>query len=330
MTEKQEPLVMIVSTKFDPHVDFIIPKLTERHIPFIRFNTEDFPLKSRLTILFDNQGQHQENLLVPNNLEIKGENITSVWYRRPAPFEFPPEFSVAVRIFAEEESRETIRGLWEILNCLWVNHPECNRRANVKLNQLKIASQLGLEIPKTIVTNDPNEAKRFINSGSGQIIVKPLSRGLIDDRTRSTIIYANIVESKQINQIDRVQHTPTLFQEYIPKDVELRITVVGDQVFAAEIHSQQREETRHDWRHNALALEHKEHYLPDKIKLKCLKLTQAFGLKFGAIDMILTPDGRYVFLEINPNGQWAWIEELTGLPISEALIGLLSGQHEAG
>lgn len=330
MVETKEPLILLVSNKFDPHVDFIIPKLTERHTPFVRFNTEDFPLKSRLTILFDNQGQHQENLSVPNNPEITGENITSVWYRRPAPFELPPEFSVAVRMFAEEESIETIRGLWEVLNCLWVNHPECNRRANVKLNQLKIASKLGLEIPKTIVTNDPNEAKRFINSGSGQIIVKPLSRGLVDGRDRSTIIYTNIVESKQINQISRVQYTPTFFQEYIPKDVELRITVVGDQIFPAEIHSQQKEETRHDWRHNALALEHKEHHLPDEIKLKCLELTKAFGLHFGAIDMILTPDGRYVFLEINPNGQWAWIEELTGLPISEALIGLLSGRHEAG
>ena len=105
--------------------------------------------------------------------------------------------------------------------------------------------------------------------------------------------------------------------------VELRITVVGKNVFAAEIHSQQKEATRHDWRRDALALEHRNHPLPDDIKLKCIQLAKTFGLEFGAIDMILTPDGRYVFLEINPNGQWAWIEETTGLPISEALIELL-------
>lgn len=123
--------------------------------------------------------------------------------------------------------------------------------------------------------------------------------------------------------VSKIKYAPSLFQEYVPKDVELRITIVGNEVFAAEIHSQQKEAARHDWRRDALALEHREHQLPDNVRLKCVNLAKAFNLEFGAIDMILTPDGRYVFLEINPNGQWAWIEEFTGLPISEALIELL-------
>lgn len=119
--------ILIVSTKYDPHVDFLIPKLTERHIPFLRFNTEDFPLRSQFTISFDENGHYRERLSLPNSPDIEGEDIISVWYRRPAPFEFPEEFSLAVRMFAEEETRDMVRGLWELLDCLWVNHPDLCR-----------------------------------------------------------------------------------------------------------------------------------------------------------------------------------------------------------
>lgn len=325
-TETPEPLILIVSTQFDPHVDIIIQQLHEHQIPFVRFNTEDFPLKSSLTILFEGI-RHSEELTFPNNPEIKGSDITAVWYRRPAPFEFPLEFSPAAHIFAERETRQAIRGLWELLDCLWVNHPEKNRVAEVKLNQLKTAAKLGLEIPKTLVTNNPEEATKFFHSCSGNIIIKSLGGGLVTDELNSTAIYTNVVQESDFQEIESIRYTPALFQEYVPKEIELRITVIGKKVFAAEIHSQTRETTRHDWRRDTLNLPHQEHRLPRDIERRCSALVESFGLNFGAIDMILTPDGRYVFLEINPNGQWAWVEELTGLPISEAMVQLLTEQQ---
>ena len=115
-----------------------------------------------------------------------------------------------------------------------------------------------------------------------------------------------------------------IFQAYVPKRVELRITVVGQQVFAAEIHSQHTHHTRHDWRRYDLdETPHFPHALPPDVAQRCLRLVQALGLCYGAIDMVLTPDDRYVFLEINPNGQYLWIEQLTGLPITDALCDLL-------
>jgi len=326
-TAQREPVILIVSQKFDPHVDIIIQQLHERQIPFARFNTEDFPLKSSLTILFEGI-RHSEELAFPNNPEIKGSDITAVWYRRPAPFEFPSEFSPAAHIFADRESQAAIRGLWQLLECLWVNHPEKNRTAELKLNQLKTASRLGLEIPRTLVTNDPKEAKRFFGLCSNKVIIKCLGWAVVEEKSETNVIYTNVVRKKDIENVEKVRYTPTLFQEYVPKEIELRITVVGKKVFAAEIHSQTHEITRHDWRRDALNLPHKEHQLPKEIGRKCVALVNSFGLHFGAIDMILTPDGRYVFLEINPNGQWAWIEELTGMPISEALIELLAGRQK--
>lgn len=321
----KSPLILIVSTKFDPHVDILVKSLAERHLSFVRFNTEDYPLKSSLAISFSTT-QHREKLKVPNSDLIHGDNITSVWYRRPALSEFPKQFSPQARAFAERETTATIRGLWSLLDCIWVNHPDNNRIAEIKLNQLKRAIQFELEIPNTLVTNNPSEARRFVKSTKNKVIAKPLAGGLIPDDVSPTAIFTSVLRSKDAQHLTDVRLTPTLFQEYIPKSLEVRVNVVGDKVFAAEIHSQQNLNTLHDWRHDTLNLPHKVHQLPEDIAQKCLSLVKSFNLNFGAIDMILTPEDRYVFLELNPNGQWAWIEDLTGLPIADALIGVLTGQ----
>jgi glutathione synthase/RimK-type ligase-like ATP-grasp enzyme len=108
--------------------------------------------------------------------------------------------------------------------------------------------------------------------------------------------------------------------------VEIRATIVGNRVFAAEIHSQNSPKTRDDWRrYDFDNTPHLPHQLPLDMEQKCVDLVRHLNLNFGAIDLILTPQGEYVFLEINPNGQWGWIEELTGLPICAAIVDLLVG-----
>ena len=119
--------------------------------------------------------------------------------------------------------------------------------------------------------------------------------------------------------MESLRACPSIWQEYISKHVEIRATVFGHTVLAAEIHSQQSETSRHDWRR--YDLEHTPylpHVLPAEMQAKCIKLLQTFGLFYGAIDLIRTADGTYVFLEVNPFGQWAWVQDLCGLPIAEA------------
>ena len=121
-----------------------------------------------------------------------------------------------------------------------------------------------------------------------------------------------------------------IVQAYVPKRLELRVTVVGDRVLTAAIHSQGSNRTRYDWRHyDHVHTVYEPHRLPAKIERRCRALVAELGLVFGAIDLVLTPDSRHVFLEINPNGQYLWVEEACDLPISAAMADLLSG-HVAG
>ena len=140
--------------------------------------------------------------------------------------------------------------------------------------------------------------------------------------------YTEIVSRRDVGYTDSVRYVPVLFQAYVPKRVELRVTVVGQQVFAAEIHSQASHRTRHDWRrYDFFKTIYLPHELPREVERRCLQLVERLGLCYGAIDMILTPDNHYVFLEINPNGQYLWIENETGLAISDALCDLLISEE---
>ncbi|HEU5378468.1 MAG TPA: hypothetical protein VFV38_23845 [Ktedonobacteraceae bacterium] len=127
-----------------------------------------------------------------------------------------------------------------------------------------------------------------------------------------------------LEQETSLHQTACLFQEEIPKELELRITVIGKRVFAAEIFSQQSPRTQVDFRQAYADLHYGIHTLPPTIHNQCLALTKALGLTFAAIDMVLTPDHRYVFLELNCSGQWAWIGQATGLPLCETLVDVLT------
>lgn len=257
------------------------------------------------------------------------EEIESVWYRRPGLPEPAEEIAdLADREFAVDESDEALLGLWRVLDCLWVSHPDALNAASYKPGQLKAAADLGFEVPRSLITNDPEEAHAFVEGLGGAAVVKPLRFGLVRETDHhQDVVFTQPVRSEDVRSgMGAVAWCPTYLQEYVPKDVEIRATVVGDQVLAAEIHSQEVAEGRHDWRRaDAEDVPHFPHELPVDVAERCVGVVRHFGLAFGAIDLIRTPDGRYVFLEVNPNGQWLWVETLTGLPITDAMSRLLMG-----
>ncbi len=304
--------------------------LRERGADVLRFNTEDLPTKAGLT--YGLRAGKVEGRLQVGGRSVELGEVRSVWYRRPA----EPEPSAEIedtdeRLFAAEESEEALMGMWRLLDCTWVSHPDALSAASYKPAQLRVASEIGLEIPRTLITSDPAEAKKFVEDLGGAAIIKPLRYGVVRETSEyEDVVFTNPVrESDLQGGMESVALCPCFFQEYAAKDVEVRVTVVGREAFAAEIHSQATPEARHDWRRAPAAeVPHLPHDLPPAVADRCVRLVGCLGLNFGAIDLIRTPDGQYVFLEINPNGQWLWVELLTGLPITDALVRLLAGEAE--
>ena len=174
------------------------------------------------------------------------EEIRAVWYRRPVASEPSPRIEDhAAKEFIVEESRESLLGLWRILPCFWISHPDSIRIAESKIRKMQIASTLDLSIPETLITNSPSSALEFYRKRR-HVICKPLRKARIDRQDSTSFIYTSKVREQHVKSITNVRLAPTLFQPLIQKNVDIRVTVVGNLVFAVAIYSQDLREARQD------------------------------------------------------------------------------------
>jgi len=297
----------------------------ERGVDVARLNSNE--ISKRLSLVYSPLAGHSVSTLQSGDMATllcRQDEKISVWYRKPIMSKWdlatcPPNVA-----FAARESEVWLRDLCVCLDVTrWINHPETNRLADNKLAQLRLAKQFGFHIPETLVTNDPSEATSFMKSvAPRRVIYKTLSHPFISETADSfRSVYTSLVEmSPQV--ADSIRLAPCLFQECIEKAYELRVTVVGGKVFAARIFSQDHASRAIDWRRDQHKTELRQELgtLDSRLEGLCVSLVKQFGLIFGAIDLIVTPEGEFVFLEINPNGQWLWIETVLGAKISEALV----------
>lgn len=300
-------MILIITHKTDYTVDFVINKLNKQNIPYRRFNCEDI-LASDLSIHFSKKIEYS----------ILGKShFNSVWFRRTQ----LPEInglSGGEKLYVLNEIDSLIKNLLSILDVKWLSKPMHVYNAENKLLQLKIAQEIGFEIPPTVITTSKEELRKFYKENEENIIIKPIAHTRIDDANNASFIFTNEVLESHIKNLDQYDLTPCIFQRNIAKQYEVRVTVVGDKVFAAAVNSQNETDTKTDWR--KLKLPFYKIELPGDVKDKCVEIVKLLGLEFGAIDLIKDNNGNYVFLEINPNGQWVWIENDTGLEISNAII----------
>nr|GEV52262.1 hypothetical protein [Tanacetum cinerariifolium] len=245
------------------------------------------------------------------------ERFTAVWFRRVK----KPVLTLEDAYTSEYISSELIallNNFYYLLDCKWVSKPEHIYKAENKLYNLKVATGLGFIIPETIISNQKQTITDFFHRHEGEIIIKPIFNNKLLHSNHKQVIFTSKVKREHIDQLDQFHITPSIFQCNIPKAYEVRVTIVGQHIFAAAVDSQAHEATKQDWRKEKLLFT--PYTLPEDIAEKCLSLVSALNLNFGAIDLIKSTDGQYYFLEINPNGQWAWMEMDCGLPISSALI----------
>lgn len=317
-------MILLVTMSLDPHTDLVIDALREMDVPFFRYNT-DLADQYAIEISLDGGILHGEK----TGKAVQLETVRSVWVRRRAVPNSLNDVTPGYTQYLEEQWRLFTEILLSAMdnNVLWVNHPFSYEVAKNKLRQLKVAREVGLIVPSTCVTNNPKALVRLVGK-QGKVLYKPVSSSVIDEG--KIAIYANLIDAETLPSqavINGLAVSPSIFQSYIEKQYELRITVVGSKVFAARINSQDSEISHVDWRrYDFDHVRHEPVDLPREVEQKCLALLRRFNLHYGAIDMIVTPNNEYVFLEINANGQWAWIEMLTGLPISKEIATLLASR----
>jgi hypothetical protein len=218
--------VLIITASFDPQADLVLTELRRRSVPCVRWNTYEFPISSILTYRASNSSFGAE--IISDGRTIDVASIGSVWWQWDQPAGFPAELNPAERRFAEREAELAVNALPAIAKLAWINHPTCERLANSKAAQLSAARSVGLEIPRTVITNNPDEVRRFVATAQRQIVYKASSppRNIAPDKA----LFTGLLTDETLANLDLIRITPGIFQERIDKAYELRITVVGTRV----------------------------------------------------------------------------------------------------
>jgi hypothetical protein len=331
-------VILILRPPHDGEAGQVARRLDERGIEYLWYDPGSFPARSELSLGLPGGGDAGVVLRVEGR-EYDLSRVTAAWHfcRATPAWGFTPTIPTAheeitdepVRTAVERESRSFLEDAWRALNCLWVpGTADALHRAEQKVTQLRLAVELGFEIPPTLITNSPKDFLGFYRAHDGKIIGKAVQRALIECGSAGGFAFAGTepVSPRDLGHAHSIRYMPVIFQAYVPKRVELRVTAVGREVFPAEIDSQRTRHTQHDWRrYDAAATPYQPHDLPGDVRQRCLRMLERLELCYGSFDLVLTPDGRYVFLEINPAGRYGMIERKTGLPITAAVCDLLSG-----
>lgn len=342
-------MILIIAADEDAHVPYVTRKLQALGAAHLHFDPQHFPSRAVISVTYAEDGSNSKNLACRGkNIDLK--QVSAVWNRARVRPVAEPKVPQDQAWWVAETCTRFLSELYECIDCLWLperpsserepfrspNPPDKTHGANPtrsqsasphnKLNQLALAGRLGFSVPRTLVTNDPQRLLEFYEACGGQVISKraiPLATYRDGERTQA---FTREIQRRDLASYQSVRFAPVVFQQKVKKKLELRVTVVGEKIFAAEIRSRENRRIFSDWRHYPEyggERYYGVHALPEPVCRACVQLLNSLGLCYGAIDLILTPDDQYVFLEINPGGQWAWIEDYTGLPISAAVADLL-------
>ncbi|GAA2636252.1 ATP-grasp ribosomal peptide maturase [Actinomadura fulvescens] len=306
--------VLIVTQPDDVTADIVVTELNRRGVPLLRFDTADFPHALSLSAKIDGDGLR--GIMTTASRQVELGAVRSLYYRRPRGFTLPGLDEQDAR-FAALQARYGLGGVLASLpDCLYVNHPHAIADAEFKPAQLAVAADVGFTIPPTLITNNLDQAWTFA-AEHGPIIYKPLRGSPYREGGVARTIWVTEVEPAELDE--SVEATAHLFQSRVPAVGHLRVAAIGDHVFCVRIDSGD----LLDWRQNYDALTYTATDPPPGMTEPIAAYLNRFGLVFGAFDLVLRPDGEAVFLECNPNGQWAWLEDETGLPMTSALADLL-------
>lgn len=313
--------ILILTEAEDVHAIAVAEALALKGAHATLWATSDFPTRAEETVHFTESGLSLK--IQGPEIRLEDPSFDVVWRRRPAYVLDPALLHPADRAFAESECGLFRRSIIHLLapQAFWVNPPAHAARASSKMLQHAVAREVGLRMPETLYTNSPGEVRAFL-SRTGSVIYKPLLPTAWSAENRRFVPYTSrITDPSLIDETLRL--TPGIFQEQTPKRHEIRLTVMGRRCFAAKIEPKAGATARLDWRQAPDELQFEPAILPREIEMKCFDLLEALGLVFGCFDFIVTPDGSYVFLEVNEMGQFLFVERCCDLPLLDAFTSFL-------
>lgn len=317
-------MVLVLSHPDDPHAQQVISCLRASGHEVLLLNLSDLPERATLTMDYDGDAKPAIVYRRIGETPFDLGRVRSVWWRRPQPFDPASVSDGEIRLFANNEWNEAIQGLWQLLRARWMNPPLNDDAASRKVLQLRMAAVEGLQIPRTLITSDPDRARAFIESqGIERTVYKTFSC------THAIWRETRLLRAEDLEVLDSVRLAPVIFQEYIRAEADLRITIVGGKLFPAAIRFPPNDEPV-DFRLNLGRARTEPTTLPPDVEARLLALMDRLGLVYGAVDMRRTSDGQHVFLEVNTAGEFLFIEDRTGQPIARAIANWLAGDPGLG
>lgn len=319
-------VLLVTRSDDNESVEMVASALRKRGAKAIRFDTDLYPEHVQVVSSLQ-RGKYRRTLEVGGSA-FDLEDVDSLYYRRFFAGGRLPMSLGDLRDPCVDETRRTVYGAIAATDCFQLDPLWAVRRTDHKELQLKRAHEFGLEVPRTLITNEPESVLAFRKSlGKTPMITKMQHSFAVYRGGKELVVFTNQLGDQQLDEsLAGLCYCPMQFQELLPKKLELRATVVGKKVFTAAIDSQVKEDTKIDWRKDGVGLIENwvPYTLPKPIEKGLLKLTKWFGLNYAAADFVVTPQGKHVFLEINAGGEFFWLQRTPGLPIAQALAEVLT------
>lgn len=328
--------VVIITDRTDITVDPVITALEKSGEKVVRFNFSDSAMGMKHDVKMNGRLEG-EIVLQDNGRTIDLKDVKSIWWRKPEIITMPSTLTKQEKIFSAQEMHSFLYGVFQCIDPYWLSNPDAIESASRKLEQLQRATRFGFTVPDTLITTNYQSLESFYAKHSGEVIYKVMSDpflGFSFAREKHVeeakqwpkieeaplITKTTLIDQEKLDLFDREHLVPCLFQRRIHKKYELRITIVEDEVFSAAIFSQENEKTALDWRDYSIDTRYEKFVLPKQVEEACIEYVRSYGLNYSALDFVVTPEGEYVFLENNPNGQFMFIQQFVPeLKITESI-----------
>lgn len=315
--------VLVFAQEADAPVDAVVRRLAELDVPVFRADTSWFPRQLVLGARHESGRWHGNLTDAVSGRTVALEGITAIWYRDPKAFALDPGMNPEERRFAHGEARLGFGGVLNALPVLWMNHPNRAADAMYKPTQLAVAAQSGLTVPRTLVTNNPDQIRAFAAESEHGVIHKTFGANTVTEAGQLQVAFTHRLSDADLADLRGADLTAQQVQDWVPKAHELRVIAVGEHLFPVAIHAASAA-GQVDWRSDYESLSYEVAALPAAVEDGLRAYLRRFGLTYAAFDLVVRPDGEHVFLESNSGGQYGWLEAQTGVPITEAIATTLA------